>query len=284
MLRTNSKEADFFLVRSFFVLALGLLIPTISLGQSLSQKLSDNSLSVVSHRGVIDGETLENSLFGIKKAYESGVDFFEIDVRKGGDGELYLLHDATLDRTTNGNGPIVGKTAEELQQIRLTGSGELLPRFSQLLEFAQENQIYLMLDVKEPILEEVLGMVQDYDLSDRCLVLTFARDRASEAHQIPGEFLISVLVNGAEDLAYYQKLFTEREFLAYVSKEAPIELYQLVRDHSIPIVTDVMGAIDEQAQIDKGKTYRSFQEVRQASVIVSDFPILLRDQLRYGLK
>ncbi|TFV93500.1 glycerophosphodiester phosphodiesterase family protein [Algoriphagus kandeliae] len=279
MQRTNPKKEDFFLFRSFFFLALALLISSISSGQSLSQKLSENSVSIVSHRGVIDGETLENSLLGIKMAYERGIDFFEIDVRKGGNGELYLLHDATLDRTTNGKGPLENKSTEELQQIKLTGSGEFLPKFSQLLEFAQENQIYLMLDIKEPILQEVMGMVRDFGLSDRCLVLTFARDRASEARQIPGDFLISVLVNGAQDLNYYQGLFSDRDFLAYVSKEAPIELYQLVRDQSIPIVTDVMGAIDEQAQIDKGKSYQSFQEDRQAAVIVSDFPILLRNQL-----
>ncbi|NVK48370.1 MAG: glycerophosphodiester phosphodiesterase family protein [Cyclobacteriaceae bacterium] len=280
MLKNKRRKENGFPFRLIFFLSLALLATTISLGQSLSQKLHEHPVSVVSHRGVFDGNTLENSMRGIRQALVFGIDFFEIDVRKGGDGELYLLHDATLDRTTNGSGPLGEKSENEIGQIVLKDSGEPLPKFSELLEFTSKNQVYLMLDIKEPILKEVLGDVRAFGLLDRCMVLTFDRDRAAEALKIPGEFLISVLVNDSEDLGFYQRLFADREFLAYVSKEAPIELYQLVRDHAIQIVTDVMGEVDEQSQLDKGKSYGLFQKDRQASVIVSDFPILLRDLLR----
>lgn len=234
----------------------------------------------MSHRGVFDGNSLENSLNGIRQALVFGIDFFEVDVRKGGDGELYLLHDKSLDRTTQGIGLLEEKSEEELSQILLKESGEPLPKFSQLLQFALNQEIYLMLDVKEPILPEVMEAVRSFGLSDRCLLLTFDRERATEALKISDEFLISVLVNNSDDLNFYQGLFSERKFLAYVSKDAPLDLFQLVRNQSIQIVTDVMGTVEANAQLDKGRSYLVFQEKRHASVIVSDFPILLQERLQ----
>jgi len=60
---------------------------------------------IMGHRGAAGLEP-ENTLLSIERAMEIGVDAVEIDVRLSKDKELVVIHDATVDRTTNGTGPV----------------------------------------------------------------------------------------------------------------------------------------------------------------------------------
>ncbi len=73
---------------------------------------------VVAHRG--DWRNFpENSIEGIKSAIEMGVDMIEIDIHKTKDGKLVLMHDKTLDRTTNGKGNVADWTLDSLKMLYL---------------------------------------------------------------------------------------------------------------------------------------------------------------------
>ncbi|MCC7372741.1 MAG: glycerophosphodiester phosphodiesterase [Chloroflexi bacterium] len=68
------------------------------------------------HRGA-KGEAPENTLTGFAYAQRVGVTAFELDVRLSADGELMVIHDADVDRTTNGHGPVSDFTARELAAL-----------------------------------------------------------------------------------------------------------------------------------------------------------------------
>jgi glycerophosphoryl diester phosphodiesterase len=74
---------------------------------------------VTAHRG-FSGRYPENTLLAFRKAVEIGVDVVEFDVRETSDGELVILHDALLDRTTNGSGPVGNRTLAELERLNAT--------------------------------------------------------------------------------------------------------------------------------------------------------------------
>ena len=71
---------------------------------------------VPAHRG---GCTLgpENTLIAFERGFAAGADGFEIDVRRSRDGEMVVIHDETVDRTTAGRGPVALMTAEELARL-----------------------------------------------------------------------------------------------------------------------------------------------------------------------
>src|SRR5262245_48572737 len=71
---------------------------------------------IFGHRGA-KGEAPENTLSGFSYARSVGVEAFELDVHLSADHELMVIHDATVDRTTNGNGPVAGFTAAELAAL-----------------------------------------------------------------------------------------------------------------------------------------------------------------------
>jgi glycerophosphoryl diester phosphodiesterase len=88
-------------------------------------KPDSKTVLVAAHRG-LSGISLgrwdqypENSLPGVAKCIEMGIDIVEIDVRKTKDGHLVLMHDETVDRTTNGHGAVTDLTLAQIKELRM---------------------------------------------------------------------------------------------------------------------------------------------------------------------
>jgi glycerophosphoryl diester phosphodiesterase len=99
------------------------------------------SVQVASHRGDWRNYA-DNSLEGIESCIQMGVDIVEIDVATTRDGYLVLMHDRTLDRTTNGRGAVSDFTLEEIRHLRLrNGLGRVtnfhIPTFEEAMRLAK---------------------------------------------------------------------------------------------------------------------------------------------------
>ncbi|SKC38255.1 glycerophosphoryl diester phosphodiesterase [Krasilnikoviella flava] len=107
-------------------------------------------LSIVGHRGAMTHKP-ENSLESYALAEQVGVDEIELDVRLSKDEELFLLHDATLDRTAGddsarGLGPAAELTLAQLQAARLdSGRGVVT-----LAEMYAATRTFIQLEIKDP--------------------------------------------------------------------------------------------------------------------------------------
>lgn len=86
----------------------------------------------IGHRGVMGVEP-ENTLRSFIRAEQSGMDAIELDLHLSKDGALVVMHDADVDRTTDGNGPIADKTLAELRELD-AGGGERVPVFDEVLD------------------------------------------------------------------------------------------------------------------------------------------------------
>ena len=107
---------------------------------------------VAAHRG---GAALwpENSLTAFRGALALGVDALEFDVHLTADGEPVVIHDATLDRTSTGHGPVRSLTLEKLQALRLLDragapSAETVPTLAQVLELARPTSVSVLPEIK----------------------------------------------------------------------------------------------------------------------------------------
>lgn len=145
---------------------------------------------VVAHRGCHTEEP-ENSLAAFRRCIAVGVDVIETDVQHTKDGVLVLMHDQTLDRTTNGTGRVDGYTLAELKKLRLKlGSGgpdapltgETIPTFEEALAVTN-GQILIDLDAKGTDLKRVwsdsLVLLERLKMLDQITVkMTAGRDDA----------------------------------------------------------------------------------------------------------
>jgi glycerophosphoryl diester phosphodiesterase len=129
------------------------------------------------HRGAC-AHAPENTLAGFEVAAQMGAELIELDVRLTRDGVLAVIHDSTVDRTTNGTGRIAELTWDEVQAldagIRFGAAfeGQRVPSFSEILEWAC-GRVYLAVEIKEPaplqpgVAERVAAAIRDAGMADQ---------------------------------------------------------------------------------------------------------------------
>jgi len=109
---------------------------------------------VIAHRG-FSGTAPENTLIAFQKGIEVGSDMIELDVHLSRDGEIVVIHDETLDRTTNGKGLVVDHTLKELKRLDAGSSfgpqfaGEKIPTLKEVLELAKGRGL-VNIEIKNP--------------------------------------------------------------------------------------------------------------------------------------
>ncbi len=121
----------------------------------------------------------ENTLSAIRAAIEAGVDTVEVDVRRTRDGELVLLHDRSVRRTTDGRGAVDRLTWDQVRRLNAGNArypGERMPRLADALSLAREAT--LVLDVKAPrrppgILPALLRTLDEASARDHVVVSSF---------------------------------------------------------------------------------------------------------------
>ncbi len=117
----------------------------------------------IAHRGGIAPGYAENTLAACRRAISYGVDVIEIDLRGTRDGQVIILHDETLDRTTDGTGKVTDYTLGELKQLN-AGRGESIPSYAEVLELVAGTGVKLLLDIK---VSEVLDKGKVVRLTER---------------------------------------------------------------------------------------------------------------------
>jgi len=126
----------------------------------------------IGHRGA-KGEAPENTLKGIEFGLKQGLNGVEIDVHLSKDQELMVIHDATLDRTTSGQGPVKDKTFIELRELN-AGEGEKIPTLGEVVELVKIYKGDLFIELKAPNCEEkVIELIKQKNYDSHCIVKSF---------------------------------------------------------------------------------------------------------------
>ncbi|OGY64736.1 MAG: hypothetical protein A3I24_02480 [Candidatus Harrisonbacteria bacterium RIFCSPLOWO2_02_FULL_41_13b] len=128
---------------------------------------------VIGHRGA-SGYVLENSLESFKKAIKMGVDEVEFDIRRTKDGKAIVMHDAKLNRTTNGRGVIKKLTLKEIRRFRME-NGEIIPTLEEVL-LVLKNKIGCTIEVKDYGLEkEIVRLIKKLKVKNWVIVGSFKK-------------------------------------------------------------------------------------------------------------
>lgn len=153
----------------------------------------------VAHRGA-SADRPENTLPAFELAIAQGADVVECDVRRTRDGQLLLLHDATVDRTTSGTGALRDLSADEAQALD-AGDGECIPTLAQVLALAR-GRVRVNLDLKEgDIAADALAAVREADMLDAVTFISFLPETWDALARLSPESPIVHLVDSATSLA-----------------------------------------------------------------------------------
>ena len=134
-------------------------------------------------------EEPENTVASFRRAEEIGVDEVETDVRISADGQLLMLHDATLDRTAadasgQGLGPVAELDWSTIRQVDV-GNGERVPT---LFEMYEATESFIQLEIKDlAVIDSLVDFFAEHtDLAERTMLTGFSVDAmASVAEKMP---------------------------------------------------------------------------------------------------
>jgi glycerophosphoryl diester phosphodiesterase len=135
-------------------------------------------MKIIGHRGY-SAKFPENTMMAFQAAVDAGADMIEFDVLLSKDKVPVIMHDETLDRTTNGKGPVALYTLNELKKLD-AGKGETIPTLEEVLS---SIKIPLHIEIKSEAVSDqvkggveelVLELVERFNIGSTCIISSFS--------------------------------------------------------------------------------------------------------------
>lgn len=184
-----------------------LLFSTAALAQKPEEKLlcvinkTHKKILVAAHRGDWRN-TPENSMKALLNCIDSGYDIMELDVKMTRDSQLIIMHDNTIDRTTNAKGKVSDYTLSEIRKLRLrNGLGRVtnhpIPTFKEMM-LAAKGKIIINVDKGNDRLPEVFQVLLETGTLEQAIVNVgdnISYQQLTKTNEIPDRAILMVVVN-----------------------------------------------------------------------------------------
>ncbi|WP_223593784.1 glycerophosphodiester phosphodiesterase family protein [Neobacillus bataviensis] len=158
---------------------------------------------VAAHRGV-PSIAPENTMASYRKAYEMGADMIETDVQRTKDGKLVIMHDYSVDRTTNGKGNVKDLTLEQIRALDAgikfspDFQGEKVPTFKEYLDEFKGKDVVLLVEIKaDGIEKQVMEEIEQAGMVDHVVIQSFNSNHIRNTHGINPEVGTGYLYSAA---------------------------------------------------------------------------------------
>lgn len=142
------------------------------------------NIKIFAHRGS-KGTHPENTMAAFQKAAEIGAEGIEFDVHLSADGELVIIHDETLDRTTSLTGYVKDHSAQQLKTgdagVKFSREflGERIPFLGEVFEWAKDNRLWMNVEIKtdklayEGIEQKIINAIRHHEMEHRVILSSF---------------------------------------------------------------------------------------------------------------
>ncbi|GKV54742.1 glycerophosphoryl diester phosphodiesterase [Sporosarcina sp. NCCP-2222] len=228
---------------------------------------------VYAHRGA-SGTFPENTIAAFKEAARLPVHGVEFDVHLTKDGELVVIHDETIDRTSNGSGYVKDLTLAQLKEYDFGSwfspdfAGEKIPTLEEVLHLFQSTHHHINIELKSDIFpyegmtEKVLELIKAHNLESRVVLSSFDHSAIQEAKRIAPYIETGVLT--------MEVLVQPLEYL----KNIPADAYHLLFPTAIrPSYREVYEAgIPVRAYTVNEENYASLLQQAGVQAIFTDYP------------
>jgi len=189
----------------------------------MSEWLSENGgVLNVAHRGA-SKVTPENTIAAFERALALGADAIEFDVMKCASGEVVVIHDPDVDRTTDGHGPVASKTLDELKELDASGGfhdqvGRVeIPTLDEVLEYLGTD-VLIDIEIKsetvrtDGIEELVVHALHRHALHDNVMVASFNPAALKRVCRLAPELPRALIFSGR------QRIYLRRQWFARQAK------------------------------------------------------------------
>ena len=165
---------------------------------------------VIAHRGA-SGHAPENTIAAFKRAVELGAGFIETDLHLTRDAKFVAIHDATLERTTNGHGSIHDATLADLRKLDAGQwydrefSGEHIPTLDEVLDFSRENDVVFYLEIKYDVAwgmhHSLVASIRKAENAARTIVISFDPSTIAAVRRVDPSIMVGLLADDTDQAA-----------------------------------------------------------------------------------
>ncbi|MEO1658684.1 MAG: glycerophosphodiester phosphodiesterase family protein [Pseudomonadota bacterium] len=243
--------------------------------------LEGQAAIVSAHRGGPSAGYPENAIETFLHVLDQVPALLEVDVRESRDGALVLMHDETVDRTTNGSGAVSDLTLAELKALRLVDNdgrqtGFQVPTLEEALDSVGGRTI-LQLDVKRGVgLRQVVRVVEDADAEAYAGIITYTDGGAAIVAQVSEDVSIFATVKGSRHLDRLEQDGVEAERLVAwtgIIDDGPrAGLYAVLGEQGVSASGGAIGRLDDRSEGGARGVYSQLEEAG-LDVIATDRPI-----------
>jgi glycerophosphoryl diester phosphodiesterase len=174
----------------------------------------NHRIGIVCHKGA-NGVAPENTYAAAQQALDWGADYVEVDVWTSRDGEMVLMHDATVDRTTNGTGHVLALTTAELQALDAGSwfapefAGERIPLLRDFLHWIK-GKAQVFFDIKFAHPQQLLDLLDETGMRDACFLWSASDLWMALTHELDPGITIKANVSSTAELTEAEKAFGAR--------------------------------------------------------------------------
>lgn len=235
---------------------------------------------IAAHRGA-HLEAPENSLAAFKKAIELGIDIFELDVRRTKDGKLVLMHDKTVNRTTNGTGPVESFTFAEIRNLRLKHNNQLtdekVPTLEEALMVAK-GKILVDLDIKaDEAIDQIIETVKNTHSENNCFFLAYEPEQINAIRAADPSFRILMRTENATMVdTLMPKMKVEAVHID--PSHYTTHVVSTIKNNHARIWINALGDVDKKVLATNASAYEEVLKYG-ANIIQTDQPALLKAYL-----
>lgn len=221
----------------------------------------------------------ENCLETIQYINDSISAIFEVDVAQTKDGLLILMHDNSIDRTTNGSGSVKNLTYDEIKNYNLIDdfgnqTNFKIPLFSEVLEWCKTNNTILTVDIKRSVRQkDVIDAIKKAKAKDNSIIITYDVEQAQSAYKLAPELLLSVSARNHEELdrLLQTEIPTENMIAFTGTRLSNASLYKRLHDENIVCILGTLGNLDKQTEVRGDEMYKRWHKFG-ADVLATDRP------------
>jgi glycerophosphoryl diester phosphodiesterase len=241
--------------------------------QALLSYGKDRIPLVSAHRGGARRGFPENCLATFENTLRYTHALLEVDPRYTKDGAIVLLHDATLERTTTGQGNVADYTLAQLKELRLKDpEGHVtdyrIPTLDEALVWAKGKTV-LVLDQKTVPMEARVRKIQEHQAQAHALVIAYSLEDAKRCYELDKEIMQEVMMPDRAALDNFARTgIAWRNLIAFVTHTQPREqnIYQLLHEQGVRTIVGTSRTLDREFTAGKITDRRLLTEKYQALI------------------
>lgn len=219
----------------------------------------------------------ENSLAAMREAIALGVDIIEVDLRQTKDGKLVVIHNETIDHTTNGAGQVSSYPLDELRKFRLLFNGkptdQQIPTFEEVLQ-ATKNKIMVDIDFKlndQKAVKATYRLIKKFHMQKQVLFFVYQHKEAPALRKLDSTVGImpraycEADVNAILQYGFIKVIHVDDTFYNDM-------LMKTIRDAGVRVWSNALGNYDDREETSKNSGFDELLKKKRINVIQTNLP------------